>query len=781
MLFIAEKPELARAIVDALGGGSKARGYYECSDDRVTWCYGHMLELYDPEDFDPSLKHWRREDLPIFFFPWKKKPLPESREQFGVIVGLLREADMVVHAGDPDPEGQLLVDEVLKFADYNGPVKRVLINDNTTAVVKKALDNLRDNAEFSGMSAAAEARQIADKLYGYNMTRLYTLAARSEGYSGLISVGRVQTPILGLVVRRDRENAGHEKVAYYVVKAAFRHGDACFTGAYQNRPEDPQDAAGRLTHHAHAQAIADGLSGKTAKVVSYDAKKGETPPPLPYSLLKLQADAARLLGLKPDKVKAITQTLREKYRLVTYNRSDCRYLSDEQHGEAPEVIAAIAANTPELASVPGLDPAIKSRAFNSAKVSAHHAIVPTRNRADLSKLTESERSVYRLICRAYIAQFLPNQEWERATAVLDVDGLAFVCRSRTVLRNGWRDFITTAPEEGGDEEEDDDRSALIVMAPGQEAVCESGECVRRETAPKPLYTMAGLLTDLTRVAQYARDDTIRQALIEKDRGKEGENGGIGTPATRDEVINTLFERGFIETRKKGKAVNVVSTALGREVYDILPDDAKYPDLTAIWHEQQRAIERGEIRADAFLDELLSYIGQEVGRVTVDGLGLKTRRHPCPKCGKAMLRRPGKKGHFWSCSGFPGCTATLPDDNGSPADPANKPEPAEAMNCPDCGKHMRYVAHSRGDFFGCTGYPGCKRVVRAKDGKPADEKSRPRASGKHTCLICGKGLVRRPGKEEGTFFWGCSGYPGCRNTYPDHHGKPKFGTTRKDSK
>ncbi len=273
MLFIAEKPELARAIVDALGGGSKARGYYECGNDRVTWCYGHMLELYDPEDFDPSLKHWRREDLPIFFFPWKKKPLPESREQFGVIVGLLREADMVVHAGDPDPEGQLLVDEVLKFADYNGPVKRVLINDNTTAVVKKALDNLRDNAEFSGMSAAAEARQIADKLYGYNMTRLYTLAARSEGYSGLISVGRVQTPILGLVVRRDRENAGHEKVAYYVVKAAFRHGDACFTGAYQNRPEDPQDAAGRLTHHAHAQAIADGLSGKTAKVVSYDAKK----------------------------------------------------------------------------------------------------------------------------------------------------------------------------------------------------------------------------------------------------------------------------------------------------------------------------------------------------------------------------------------------------------------------------------------------------------------------------------------------------------------------------
>jgi DNA topoisomerase-3 len=252
MLYIAEKPELARAIVDALGGGSKARGYYECGDDRVTWCYGHMLELYEPHDFEPSLKQWRLEDLPIFFFPWKKKPIIESSEQFGVIVGLLREADTVAHAGDPDAEGQLLVDEVLKFAGYQGKVLRVLINDNTPVVVKKALASMRDNAEFAGLSAAAEARQLADALYGYNMTRLYTLAARGEGHPGLISVGRVQTPILGLIVRRDRENAGHKKTVYYTVKASFRHGGACFAGVYQNRPDDPQDAYGRLIHHVHA-------------------------------------------------------------------------------------------------------------------------------------------------------------------------------------------------------------------------------------------------------------------------------------------------------------------------------------------------------------------------------------------------------------------------------------------------------------------------------------------------------------------------------------------------
>ncbi len=166
MLFIAEKPELARAIVEALGGGKKLRGYYECGDDRVTWCFGHMLELYQPEDYDPGLTKWNLNDLPLFFVPWKKRPVAKSKEQFTVIVGLLREADCVVHSGDPDPEGQLLIDELLEYVDYRGPVKRILINDNNTAVVKKALDNMRDNADFAGLSQSALARELGDFLYG---------------------------------------------------------------------------------------------------------------------------------------------------------------------------------------------------------------------------------------------------------------------------------------------------------------------------------------------------------------------------------------------------------------------------------------------------------------------------------------------------------------------------------------------------------------------------------------------------------------------------------------
>ena len=776
MLYIAEKPELARAIVDGLGGGAKRNGYYECGNDKVTWCFGHMLELCEPEDIEPSLKQWRMEDLPLFFLPWKKKPIPKSGKQFAVIVELLREAETVVHAGDPDAEGQLLIDEVLKFAGYQGPIKRVLINDNTPAAVKKALAAMRDNAEFAGLSASAEARQLADKLYGYNLTRLYTLAARAEGHPGLISIGRVQTPILGLVVRRDQEHGNHQKTAYYAIRGNFRSGDSCFTAAYQTHPDDPQDGDGRLSHYAHAKDLADSLPGKSATVASFDAKKGETPPPLPYNLLKLQADASRLLGFPPDKVKEITQNLREKHRLITYNRSDCQFIPEEQHADAPEVIAAIAANVPELASVPELNPLIKSRAFDSGKVSAHHAIIPTRSRADFSRLTESERSVYRLIARAYLVQFLPNHAWERATTTVSVGDRTFVGRSRNTIAEGWRAFYQQEAQDGADENE----SSIVRVSPGQEIACDSCDCLRKETAPKPLYTMSALLGDLTRVAQYVRDDRLKKLLIDKDRGKEGENGGIGTPATRDEVIKTLFQRGFIETRKTGKTANVVSTALGREVYGILPDDAKYPDLTAIWHERQRAIERGEIESGVFIDELLSYLGKEVARVVADGLGICSKKHPCPKCGSAMLRRSGKKGFFWGCAKYPACTAMLPDHNGEPGNPAAKAE--TAMSCPDCGKPMRYITHAKGNFYGCTGYPGCRRVIRAQDGKPDSDKTGPRASAKHQCLVCGKPLVRRPGKEDGQHFWGCTDYPKCRNTYPDHGGKPKYGTQkRKDTK
>jgi len=709
------------AIVEGLGGGSRKSGYFDCGNDYVTWCFGHMLQLLDPEDYDSKYSRWSINDLPLQFIPWRKKPGHDKQEQLDIIINLLNRADSVVNAGDPDEEGQLLVDEILAYAGSRLPVKRVLINDNNTKVVRKALDNLRDNRDFAGLSAAAEARSVGDQLYGYNMTRAYTLAARIVGYQGVISVGRVQTPILGLVVRRDRANEAHQKAFYYLVTGRFDIEGVSFPARYQIAEGDPVDEKGRLSDSQHAQAIADAAKGQAARVLSAETRKKEQPPPLPYNLLKLQTDASRKFGMKPDQVKDITQSLREKHRLITYNRSDCEYLSDEQHGDAPGVLSAIATTAPLLKALADrADPAIKGRAFDSSKVSAHHAIIPTEATADLSALSDGEQKIYLLIARAYVAQFWPNHQYDQADVMVEAGGHRFAVRSNVTTRAGW---LALYKNDVGNEDLEGDENDVAVdiraLQEGQEGLCTDAEAARTETKPPPLYTMATLLQDLTRVAKYIRDDRLRKLLIEKDKGKEGEHGGIGTPATRDSIIATLFERGYLA--EKGKAI--VSTATGRELYDTLPDTAKYPDMTALWHEQQKGIQAGQGDTVSFVLELMQYITGEVDRVKRDGIGIKVDRPPCPACGKPLhrVRKKDKDEYFWGCSGY-----------------------AE----------------------------GCRYSCDDKDGKPVP-KAAATVSEAHKCKVCGKGLSRRPGKNKGTFWWGCSGYPECKQTYPDIKGKPDY--------
>jgi DNA topoisomerase III len=720
-LFIAEKPDLARAIVEGLGGGSRQSGYFDCGNDYVTWCFGHMLQLLDPEDYDARFKVWAMEDLPISHIPWRKQPAGDKKDQLKIITGLLKQADSVVHAGDPDDEGQLLVDEIIEYAKSRLPVQRLLINDNNTAVVRRALATMRDNREFAGLSAAAEARSVGDQLYGYNLTRAYTLAARKAGYQGVLSVGRVQTPILGLVVRRDREFEAHTKSFYYNVTGQFQFGELEFPARYQIVDGDPVDDKGRLIDQTHAQGIADTVRGKPARIASAATKQKEQHPPLPYNLLKLQTDASRKFGFKPDQTKDITQSLRDKHRLITYNRSDCEYLSEEQHADAPQVLAAIATTAPVLAPVAQrADPALKSRAFNSSKVSAHHGIIPTEATADLSKLSDGEQKIYLLIARAYLAQFFPKHQYDQTDVIVESEGHRFGVRANVTTRAGW---LALYKNDVGNEDLEGEEDALTTdlrsARADQEGACKDARAEQMETKPRPLYTMATLLTDLTRVAKYVRDERLRKLLVEKDKGKEGEHGGIGTPATRDTIIATLFDRGYLA--EKGKSI--VSTPTGREFYDCLPDQAKYPDMTALWHEQQKAIQAGERDAESFVRELLTYIGHEVESVKTHGIGIKIDAHPCPDCGKPLrrIKKKEKNEFFWGCTGFS---------------------------------------------------EGCKFACEDKAGKPVPRQSAA-VSVLHKCMACGKGLTRRPGKKRGAYWWGCSGYPTCAKTYPDIKGQPDY--------
>lgn len=738
-LFIAEKPDLARAICTGLGGRFiRKNGYHQhpITNDTVTWCYGHMLALKDPEDIDPIYQYWKMEQLPIPpFLPAKRKIPKDKKEQVKIIGELIKQADTIVHAGDPDEEGQLLIDELLRYFNNTKPVLRVLINDNTEAVVKKALANLKPNQDFEYLGYKAESRTIADQLFGYNITRAYSLSEQAKtGKRETKHIGRVQTPILGLVVRRDRENASHKKAFYYVVQGNFSFNGLSFTAKYQPKTDDPTDDKGRLIDKNFAQNLATILTGKPTQISLCQTTHKTEPAPLPYNLLKLQQDASRQFGLKPDAVMKITQILREKHKLITYNRSDCQYLSDEQFSDVANVIKAINQTLPKSDSVCSkASPNQKGRAFNSAKVSAHHAIIPTTEKANWEGLNQDEQNIYRIIARSYLAQFYPPYEYDETKISLDVitdnKTYQFNATARMDTAIGWK-WLYSTDKTNLETQIDDDTQAhdLRNLSSGVDGICEQAISTEQETKPPALYTMTTLLGDLTRVAKYVKDPNLAQVLKDKDKDKQGEHGGIGTPATRSSIVNHLFERGYLT--EKGKSI--ISTPKGQALYDLLDDLVRYPDMTAIWEEQQRHI-KNQNDVNVFINQMQQdIISPIVKKIQAHYTPPKredlSNNPPCPKCGRPLRQFTSKykKGEFyWSCTGFSDkrnpCNHSMDDKDGTPTEKLSKP-PTE-FECKKCGsKLLRYDGTSKKTGkpytkFNCSGFPKCKQSYWGKDGKP----------------------------------------------------------------
>lgn len=722
-LFIAEKPEVGRAIAAVLGQTGTGAGCIYCGQDVVTWAVGHLLELCNPEDYDEAQKKWNLDGLPLIHIPWKLKPIDNRGKQLQVVKKLIDQAETIVHAGDTDGEGQLLIDEIFTYFKIDRPVRRVLINDNNPRMVKRAIENMRDNKEFYGLSQSALARSVGDHVYGINLTRLYTLKAQEQGAQGVFSVGRVQTPILGLIVRRDREISGHVKRYYYTIKGEFAADNGRFTGTYVPTGSDPVDDQKRIASEDFAKQIANACSNKPGSITGSDTKDKSEAPPLPYDLLELQSDASRKFGIRPDVTLKLTQALREKM-LITYNRSDCRYLNDEQHADAPLVIEAIKSNAGVLAGACSkADASVKGRCFNSANVSAHHAIIPTEAKADLSKLSDNERSLYLLIARQYIAQFYPNKESKVTVVFVDCEGHAFKATSTQPVSAGWSDLYKN--DKADDDEEslnDADSGDLSVHEAGDAATCEKVNIAMKETQPPKHYTDATLLQDLRRVAKYIDDPNIAALLKDKDKDKKGEQGGIGTPATRDSFIVKLIDRGFVE--RKGK--KLLSTAVGQSFHDTLPAIATRPDMTALWHAQQKDIEAGKLDTMTFVKGIAKTVTEHVKEVRSSALNVKVSSHECPTCQSGQLSsRPGKFGKFWGCSNYPECKATFKDKSGKPDLALKKqPEPTE-YKCGACGKPLIRRLSEKGKgkrknstaWYGCSGFPSCKQTYFESLGKP----------------------------------------------------------------
>ncbi|MEJ2061773.1 MAG: DNA topoisomerase III [Reinekea sp.] len=449
-LFIAEKPSLGRAIAAVLPKPhKKGEGFITAANgDTVSWCIGHLLEQAEPEVYDARFRQWSHEHLPIVPDTWQLKVKSKTAKQVGVLRKLIRQADCLIHAGDPDREGQLLVDELIHFIGPKKtvPVQRCLISDLNPAAVRKAVSHLRDNREFAALSTSALARSRADWLYGINLTRAYTLQGKVAGYKGVLSVGRVQTPVLGMVVRRDQSIDAFVSQPYYEVWANLQtEQNQAFKAKWQPSEACARflDEQGRNLSRPLAENVAGRISHTDAVVKSVKRDLKSQAAPLPYSLSALQIDAGKAFGMSAKQVLDVCQSLYERHKVITYPRSDCRHLPIEHHAEASGVYQAIDQTLKELNKKPvntySFDFQQKTKAWNDAKVGAHHAIIPTQRVS--SSLSAEELKVYGLISRSYLAQFLPKHEYAATHAVIEIRGGLFHARAREVLVDGWQQLF----------------------------------------------------------------------------------------------------------------------------------------------------------------------------------------------------------------------------------------------------------------------------------------------------------------------------------------------------
>lgn len=649
-LYIAEKPSLGRAIADVLPKPHrKADGcIYVGNGDCVSWCVGHLLEQAEPDAYDPQFKQWRLEHLPIVPSQWQLKAKASSRKQLTVLRKLVKEADSLVHAGDPDREGQLLVDQLIDHFKVKGvkrqSIQRCLISDLNPEAVTRALSQLRDNKQFIPLSTSALARSRADWLYGINMTRASTLQGRKVGYQGVLSVGRVQTPVLGLVVRRDAEIECFVAKPFYqviahietaqgeVFKARWQPSEAC---------QPWQDDEGRVLHRPLADNVVARIGGQSAVVDGYQRKTKKQPPPLPYNLSSLQIDAAKRFSMSAKQVLDTCQSLYERHKLLTYPRSDSRYIPEQHYQQRAIVLAAITANAPFLSNsvlaqaVADADQALKTKAWDDNKVQAHHAIIPTAKTLNSSQLSKAEQHIYDLVARQYVAQFYPAYQYSDSEINLTIAGGVFLAKAREPLAMGWKllfNAATKSTAESATAKQDASlNSRLPKVKKNQRCDCLNGEVIDKKTTPPKPFNDASLLAAMTGIARYVEDASIRKVLKETD--------GLGTEATRAGIIELLFKRDFLNRQAK----QIRATAAGKALIDSLPAVSTTPDMTAQWEMQLNAISLSERSYQQFmvpLEKTLQQLIEQCQAVLPVGLKNITAKHPAYK--KTAYKKPGNK-------------------------------------------------------------------------------------------------------------------------------------------
>ena len=635
-LVIAEKPMLARDIARAMCGRpvSESERLPVCGNGyTVVACAGHLLELVDPEKVNPAWgKPWNLDVLPIEIDDWPKEPDGDKSELVERIGDLLNDAECVIHAGDPDDEGQLIVDEVLDYLGYTGRVLRVYVNDNIEKNIRRAFEDLRPNGECRGAGRAAYARQMADMCFGINETRLAT-----KRLGQLFTVGRVQTPTLGLVVSRDEAIENHVSRKYYELEVQGVCPDADGPVTFKLKPGEALLSGERhVFEREPMDALKTRLDGTDVTFSTALSEKVENPP-LPYNLTVLLSDMSRRYGFAAAKTQQITQDLRDKYKAITYNRSDSQYLKEEHFKQAPEVLAQAMRN---LGVSWELDYSIHSKAFNEGNVTAHHGIIPQEADAPVDRMTPDEAKVYTAIVERYAMQFLPPAVYDVSTSTFAVDEGTMTAVCRRLRDAGFKSTFGRSVAEEGEEPQDGNP-----WLPAGEHRLSDIRCsvAEKETAPPKPYTEGTLIADMASIAKYVKDPEVKAILKAKDDGKKGEHGGIGTTATRASILEKLKERGYLE-EVKGK---LRSTPKARAFYHLLPPEIAGADVTARWWVIQQDVAEG--RADPNdLERSVVEVFRGHQDTAYVGAHIDSDRPvvgKCPLCGQDVV----KSGSVYTCS------------------------------------------------------------------------------------------------------------------------------------
>ena len=762
-LFIAEKPSMAREISKCLPVNKniqKRNGYFIQGDDVVTWVVGHVLHQAEPGDYDDKYIRWRPQDLPIVPTEWKLLITDSSRQQFETVKELIGKADIIVNAGDPDREGQLLVDEVLYFVGNTKPVQRILLNALDEKSVKSALGDLRDNQDFHNLYQSALARARADWLIGMNLSRAYTLSERYKGNKVTLPIGRVKTPTLALVVRRERELADFKPVDYFTVKILYTHENGTFWATWQPKEEQKGlDPDGRLINKDIADSLVQQLASSPDGVVkSVTKSKKKDLQRLPLSLSSLQVLAGKAYSYDPQTVLDTAQKLYEK-KLTTYPRSDCEYLPPNQYGDRMAILSNLVQSGDEKLSqwAQNADRNIKSRAWNEKKITAHHAIIPTTVACNVNSLTQAERNIYFLISQAYIAQFYGEHVYEQTRIVVGQCEEEFVANGRVVIEEGWKSLYkrqkSKTNADGDEPDLTDERGAE--SGPKKDAIEEAdhlpavkknddveytdSSVEAKQTKPPSRFTPSTLLQAMKEIHKFVKNEELKKQLKAVS--------GIGTEATRANIIDELISRGFMKTSGKKQVLSPTDT--GYLLVDALPDELLYPDETAVWEERLALMSEGEDTLESFLKDQIQFLQHLIDKLGFD----------------KQVNRDQM---------MPNVVRTISNQNSKRPMDANQVNRKDLPECPSCKKGRLQQRNGKfGAFLGCTNYPSCRytQPVGGEQNVSANLEV-PEESKQYVCPRCKKGYFVKQ-QMSGRTTWVCSNRSTCKTQCMDVEGVPSI--------